>query len=92
MIQLPLSSTGLSLAEAAASVIYAVNSASDGTVLTGVLSSEEVDIEDDMAVFETMYFGSFQVIRTENKIMTAMETETEMEINQKKLERLKKYH
>ena len=25
-------------------------------------------------------FGSFQVIRTENKIMTAMETETEMEI------------
>ena len=65
VISLPLSSTSLALTTHSYIVVYEVFDYKNNEYLKGVIPSSKIVVENGLASFESEFFGSFQVVKTE---------------------------
>ena len=77
VISLPVSSTSLFLTTHSYAVVYEVFDYENNRYLKGVIPSSDIVVSDDLATFETDYFGTFQVVKPQNQILTKKEVESD---------------
>ena len=71
-ISLPISSSSLALSAYNYAVAYEVFDYSNNSYAKGIIPASELTIDDNSVTFESEYFGSFQVVRTQNKVSSRL--------------------